>query len=73
MVAANGDQATGTFTLTGREPTRTVLVTITGGTGRFANASGTMTVICVSSGSAAQEGQTVVINNDCTIEGGISY
>jgi hypothetical protein len=73
MVAANGDQATGTFTLTGREPTRTVLVTITGGTGRFANASGTMTVICVSSGSPAQEEQTVVINNHCTIEGGISY
>jgi hypothetical protein len=32
-----------------------------------------MTVICVSSGSPAQEEQTVVINNDCTIEGGISY
>jgi hypothetical protein len=73
MVAANGDQVTGTFALTGREPTLTVLVTITGGTGRFANASGTMTVICVSSGSPAQEGQMLVIKSDCTTEGGISY
>lgn len=73
MVAANGDKVTGTFVLTGREPILTARVTITGGTGRFANASGTMTVICVSSGSPAQEEQMLVIKSDCIIKGEISY
>ena len=48
VVAANGDQMTGTFTLIGSLPTgevhsATVVLTITGGTGRFADASGTIT------------------------------
>ena len=48
VVAANGDQATGTFTFTGAPPTgdvhpTTAVLTITGGTGRFADASGTIT------------------------------
>ncbi|HEY6654244.1 MAG TPA: hypothetical protein VI028_08970 [Solirubrobacterales bacterium] len=48
-VAANGDELTGTFTLNGALPTgqvhtATVVLTITGGTGRFADASGTVTV-----------------------------
>ena len=46
IVAANGDQLTGSFTVTGRGDTNRVVVTITGGTGRFANATGTLTVIC---------------------------
>jgi hypothetical protein len=45
---ANGDQLTGTFTVTGPLPSGTVhettaVLTITGGTGRFADASGTFT------------------------------
>jgi hypothetical protein len=48
-VAANGDELTGTFTLNGPLPsgevhTATVVLTITGGTRRFADASGTITV-----------------------------
>jgi hypothetical protein len=47
-VAANGDELTGTFTLNGALPsgevhTATVVLTITGGTGRFGDASGTVT------------------------------
>jgi hypothetical protein len=49
LVAANGDQLTGTWTLNGSLPsgevhTATVVLTITGGTGRFADASGTITI-----------------------------
>jgi hypothetical protein len=48
VVAANGDQLTGTTTFTAPLPggnvhTTTAFLTITGGTGRFADASGTMT------------------------------
>ena len=48
-VAANGDELTGSFTLNGAVPsgqvhTATVVLTVTGGTGRFADASGTITV-----------------------------
>jgi hypothetical protein len=49
LVAANGDELTGTFTLNGALPSGevhslTVVLTITGGTGRFADASGTITI-----------------------------
>ncbi len=49
LVAANGDQLSGTFALTGPPSSGAVhpvssVLTITGGTGRFADASGTMTV-----------------------------
>ena len=49
LVGANGDELTGTFTLNGALPTGevhslTVVLTITGGTGRFADASGTITI-----------------------------
>ena len=48
LVAANGDQLTGTVQFTGPLPssdfhTTTAVLTITGGTGRFADASGTIT------------------------------
>ena len=50
IVAANGDQMTGTVTLaTPGQPsvahTTTSVMTVTGGTGRFADASGTLTTI----------------------------
>jgi hypothetical protein len=49
LVAANGDELTGTFTLNGALPSGevhslTVVLTITGGTGRFADARGTITI-----------------------------
>ena len=71
IVAANGDQLTGTFTVTGDGATNSVVVTITGGTGRFAHATGTLTVICVS-GPAQQEGATLVLQHKCTMEGTVS-
>jgi len=71
IVAANGDQLMGTFTVTGRGETNRVVVTITGGTGRFANATGTLTVICVS-GPPQQEGATLVLKHKCTMEGTVS-
>jgi hypothetical protein len=72
IVAANGDRLTGTFTLTGRDETNRVVVTITGGTGRFAHARGTLTVICVS-GPPRQEGQLLVFEHKCTVKGKLSY
>jgi hypothetical protein len=47
IVAANGDQLSGTFTLAGPAPSLgvhqiTIVMTITGGTGRFADATGTL-------------------------------
>jgi hypothetical protein len=49
LVAANGDELTATFTLNGALPggevhSLTVVLTITGGTGRFVDASGTITI-----------------------------
>jgi len=74
IVAANGDQVTGNFTLSGpANAALTAVVTIDGGTGRFANATGTLTVICTPSGSPSQEGLVLVIKHDCTTEGAISY
>ena len=77
LVAANGDEVTGSITLTqtalpdGHTVT-TVVVTITGGTGRFANASGTLTVICLS-GPPSQVGATLLIKAECKFTGQISY
>jgi hypothetical protein len=49
IVSANGDQLSGPYTVTGTATdtanTATAVMTITGGTGRFANASGTLTLI----------------------------
>ncbi len=72
IVAARGDRMTGTFTLTGQDQTNTVDVTITGGTGRFANASGTLTVVCVASAPPHQVGPILVLEHKCTMTGEIS-
>jgi hypothetical protein len=77
LVAANGDEVRGSIALTqtalpdGHTVT-TVVVTITGGTGRFANASGTLTVICLS-GPPSRVGTTLLIEAECKFTGQISY
>ena len=70
MVAANGDQLTGTYTLNSSAQPRVVAM-FTGGTGRFTNASGTVTIN--SDVSASQQGQALVLTEDCIEEGKITY
>jgi hypothetical protein len=70
MVAANGDQLTGTYTLNSSAQPR-VVATFTGGTGRFTNASGTVTINA--DVSASQQGQVLVLTEDCIEEGKITY
>jgi hypothetical protein len=75
MVAANGDELsvditwTGTFTATTIQTT--VVRTIIGGTGRFADASGTLTVTLSSVYSLS--GTTLTSQDTGTVEGQISY
>jgi hypothetical protein len=72
ITAANGDRLTGTFTVSGNGETQRVVVTITGGTGRFANASGTLTVVCVTDGPPSQEGPVLVLQHHCSTKGELS-
>jgi hypothetical protein len=71
-VAANGDEFTGTVTVTTTGPTTTVVVKVTGGTGRFADASGTLTIICRTI-SLSQAGQLLISEVQCRLTGEISY
>jgi hypothetical protein len=76
IVAANGDEiyttATGTGTLTPTGSETTLVSTITGGTGRFADASGT-TITKITSVTVSVVGTTVT-NHDTEIhKGRISY
>jgi hypothetical protein len=76
VVAANGDEifttATGTGTLTATGSETTLVSTITGGTGRFADASGTLTSR-ISSVTVSQVGTTSTSEDTETHEGQISY
>jgi hypothetical protein len=77
IVAANGDELTGSITLTqealpGGRFITTIELTITGGTGRFADATGDLTVIC-HSGPPDQVGGILVITANCEFTGQVSY
>jgi hypothetical protein len=64
---------TGPFTVNGRGDTFRVVTTITGGTGRFEGSSGTLNVTCVPSGPPRRDGQKLIFDHECTMEGRISY
>jgi hypothetical protein len=77
LTAANGDQLFATFTSTGTFTSRTTIeltfvVTIIGGTGRFADASGMFT-ISASSVVVSIVGPNVTTQDSGTFEGQISY
>jgi hypothetical protein len=77
IVAANGDEifttAVGTGTLLPNNTSEATLVsTITGGTGRFADASGTLTST-ISSVTVSQVGTTITSEDTETHTGQISY
>jgi hypothetical protein len=76
IVAANGDElfttATGTGTLTATGSESTLVSTITGGTGRFADASGTITS-SISSVTVSVVGSVLTQTDTETHEGQISY
>ena len=72
VAAADGEQLTGTFTLSATGHTTTVVVEITGGTGRFADASGTLTVICLTA-PPSQVGELLLSKIECKMRGELSY
>lgn len=76
IVAANGDEvyttATGTGTLTATGSEATLVSTVTGGTGRFADASGTLTTK-ISSEIVSTVGATLTSRDIETHKGRISY
>jgi hypothetical protein len=77
IVAANGDQLFGTFTetltTTGLHPEFAFVITITGGTGRFADASGRMTGTGSSVINLPIVGATVTSRQTFDSEGTITY
>jgi hypothetical protein len=76
IVAANGDElhtvATGTGTMTATGTESTLVSTAVGGTGRFADASGTTTTR-ITSVIVATDGATVTATDTEVHEGRISY
>ena len=76
-VAANGDELTGTYILStpgapGVAHTTTIVSTATGGTGRFSDASGTLTSVAEVS-PISFNGVTLVNSNEGASTGQISY
>ena len=75
-MAANGDEiyttATGTGTLTATGSEATLVSTITGGTGRFADASGTLTT-AITSEIVSAVGSTLTTADTEIHQGRISY
>jgi len=76
LVADNGDELTGTFEGTSTPPSgeadATFLLTITGGSGRFQNASGTMNVL-EHGALVSTHGTLAVYSNQFTGSGTLSY
>ena len=74
-VAANGDELFSTLTITASLSTGegTGALTVTGGTGRFADASGTSALPTVTSTIVSTVGTIVTTQDTNTIEGRISY
>jgi len=76
LIAANGDEVhatvTGTGTLNGSQGDVEVVITITGGTGRFDDASGTL-IGRFSAETVSAVGGTIVNRDAFTLEGRISY
>ena len=77
VVADNGDQLTGTVIITGPAPTTGVhqtmsVMTVTGGTGRFADATGTLTTTSVTT-PFSFDGVTLLESTEFTYTGEVSY
>ena len=72
LVAANGDQLTATATVTVNGPVSGA-ATITGGTGRFEDASGTLTLEDAQEKLVSFDGVTAVFTGEPTLTGRISY
>ena len=76
IIAADGDQLTGTGEVSTADTpaghTATQIITVTGGTGRFAGATGTLRTTVLSTGFSLV-GDTVVRHDEGTVSGEISY
>jgi hypothetical protein len=78
IVAANGDTLIGTATLDVQGPpigahTTTMVATVTGGTGRFAHASGTFTTVFLVTPHTPFNGESLVHRVEGTTTGQIRY
>lgn len=77
IVADNGDQLTGPVTITGPAPTTSVhpvtaVMTVTGGTGRFGDADGTLTIDAIAT-PFSFDGVTLLEGIDYSVAGELNY